>query len=319
MTDTTATPQPAPDLTPTDWSAKTLAFPAIAPDEKHATLFQIAATRRNEVADYLRHAAEGKSLTPDYVHDLRVSLRRLTEVAGLLTVLMDKTSARAVEESLRTLRKAAGNLRDLDVTAEHLAKWRMPAPLKKAARQLVERQNARRPDLEQGLRAAATSASIAGTLVLLARILEEQSQPDCLPAAGAKLEKELEKRLAQRRKKLKKDFGKAARKQRAETLHEARIAAKKLRYIVELEKELDKKGNKHKKELKFLKAIQQLLGDHHDLHVIEQSLQKEITAKRAAPIKNLHPAWRKWHRDMEKKQAERAAGFFMRTYAWLNQ
>ena len=303
-----------------DWAAKGtgVGFDVAQADAqaKHGALFKIAEERREQVAGYLRHAAEGQPLDVEFVHDLRVSVRRLTEVAGLLTVLMDKGSARAVEESLKGLRKAAGELRDLDVTAEHLTRWRMPGPLKKCAKEMVERVGARRGELEQALRAATTSASVAGTMVLLARVLEEQAKPESIADAGMKLRRELNKRIGQRRKKLKRDFGKAAKKQRAEVLHEARIAAKKLRYVVELERELDEKGNK--KELKFLKGMQELLGDHHDVHVIEEGLHKEVMAKRPGPIKGVRPAWRKWHREMEKKQAGRAAEFFMRTYAFMN-
>ncbi|HUO10478.1 MAG TPA: CHAD domain-containing protein [Phycisphaerae bacterium] len=282
---------------------------------KHARLFKVAEERRQEVTEFLRRAGEGHTLDVDYVHDLRVALRRLSEVAGLLTVLMDKGSARAVQESLKGLRKAAGDLRDMDVMGEHLRKWRMPGALKKRARGIVEAQEKRRGELEQALRLAATSASVAGTMVLLARVLEESSKPEAMFTAGAKLRRELEKRIAQRRKKLKRDFGRAAKKQKAEILHEARIAAKKLRYVVELEKELNEKGNK--RELKFLKGVQQLLGDHHDVHVIEAALEKEVMGAKPL-VRGLRGAWRKWRRESERKQAERAAEFFMRTYAWMN-
>ncbi|MGN6367529.1 MAG: CHAD domain-containing protein [Phycisphaerae bacterium] len=309
---------PSPSTTPTPPPQSPDPSPQTPPPhEKPSPLFQLATQRRNDVADFLRHAADPQTpLDPDFVHDLRVSLRRLSELAALLATLLDKTSARAVEQSLKSLRQAAGDLRDLDVTTQHLQKWRMPAPLKKAARQLIDREHARRPDLEAALRTTATSATLAATLVLLARLLEEQSKPDCLPAASARLEKELDKRIAQRRKKLKKAFAQAARKQSPQSLHEARIAAKKLRYSLEIEKELNDK--KHKKELKFLKSLQQLLGDHHDTHVIEVTLQQQLPPHHPTPIKSLRPAWRKWHRDMEKKQAHRAATFFIQTYTWMN-
>jgi CHAD domain-containing protein len=313
---------PAESLAPAapvaiDWAAQGngTGFGAAEGEEKHARLFKVAGERREEVTEFLRQAGEGHALDVEYVHDLRVALRRLSEVAGLLTVLMDKGSARAVQESLRGLRKASGDLRDLDVMGEHLRKWRMPGALKKRARGMVEAQGARRGELEQALRTAATSASVAGTMVLLARVLEESSKAEVIFTAGAKLRRELEKRIEQRRKKLKRDFGKAAKKQKAEVLHEARIAAKKLRYVVELEKELDKKGNK--REMKFLKGIQKLLGDHHDVHVIEAALEREVMGAKPA-VKGLRAGWRKWRRESERGQAKRAAEFFMRTYAWMN-
>ncbi len=191
MTDAAVNAEASAAPVEVDWAAKGNGVGFEAPDstalEKHGALFKIAEKRREEVAGHLRHAAEGKGLDADFVHDLRVAVRRLSEVAGLMTVLMDKGSARAVEESLKGLRKAAGDLRDLDVTAEHLTKWRMPGPLKKCAREMVERELARRGELEQQLRTTITSASVAGTMVLVARVLEEQAKPECVTETGTKL------------------------------------------------------------------------------------------------------------------------------------
>ncbi len=66
----------------------------------------------------------------DFVHDVRVAARRLGEVARLLEKFMDKPSARAVDGSLKSLRRSMGELRDSDVTREHLSKWRMPHAVK---------------------------------------------------------------------------------------------------------------------------------------------------------------------------------------------
>jgi len=98
---------------------------------------------------------EGNAIDPDYVHDLRVATRRLEEVAALLAVLMDKPTSRMVEASLKGMRRAAGELRDLDVTCEHLSaatgrgRWKMPAVLRNVARELIDEMQRRRGELER--------------------------------------------------------------------------------------------------------------------------------------------------------------------------
>ena len=53
--------------------------------------------------------------------------------SGLSGRTMKKPTAKAVAASLRALRRAMGELRDDDVTREHLLKWRMPGPLRQIA------------------------------------------------------------------------------------------------------------------------------------------------------------------------------------------
>jgi len=70
--------------------------------------------------------------------------------------------------------------------------------------------------------------------------------------------------------------------------------------------------------LRFLKTIQELLGDHHDVHVIVDTMQKQIAGKHAGTVKGLRAGWRKWKRETDHGQAKRAADFFMRSYEWMN-
>ncbi len=301
-----------------------IAMEAAAPAQEVRTgLLEVARERHTELRKLLEKAAgpaEGISgMDADYVHDLRVATRRLSEVAALLEVLTEKASARAISESLKALRKGAGELRDLDVTSEHLARpgrFHMPSAVRKVAGEILEELKGQRPELEKKLREFVGSTSITGAMVLLARIIEENSAADKLAAAEEKLRTTLDKRMKTRARQLAKAFGAAAKKQTASFLHEARIATKKLRYVVELE---DKAGaNGLKKQLKFLKSVQELLGDHHDVHVLEETVAGHLHTKREKPIAGLARAATKWKRAMERSQAERAAEFFALSYAWMN-
>jgi CHAD domain-containing protein len=296
-----------------------LASPQVAEAEKvEGSLLKVAGERHGTLLELLKRGVEEAGLDADFVHDLRVATRRLGEAAALLNVLMDTPTSRLVDASLKGLRRAAGELRDLDVTSEHLTaggKWRMPAVVHHVAMELVEEMRGWRGELEKKLREQMASASVTGAMVLLARVIEDSSSAEKIVAAEAKLKKEVEKRMAGREKQLRKRFGAAAKKQTAESLHAARIAAKKLRYVTEL---ADAGGVKRqKKELKFLKGVQELLGDHHDVHVIEEAMQERVKGKGGA-VKGLAAAWRKWWRKKEREQGERAAEFFVRSYGWMN-
>jgi CHAD domain-containing protein len=164
-----------------------------------------------------------------------------------------------------------------------------------------------------------TSASLIGTMVILARLLEDRSTPNLLPETDRAFRETLLTLITRRNKQLRRAFGQAAKKQTAASLHAARIAGKKLRYLLELAADAGTLRGA-KKQVAFLKRLQQFLGDHHDTHVIAEQLAAHLKAPRPdpKPLKNLAPAWRKWHRHTTTLQSRRAALFFARTYAWIN-
>lgn len=295
--------------------------PVEAPADVPGKLLKAAIKRHEEVAALLARGPAALA-DSDFVHDLRVGSRRLGEVARLLAGFMDKPAAKAVEASLRSLRRSMGDLRDADVTREHLLKWRMPAPVKKIARDVAADLEQKRIALQAAAAAQITSASVTGTMVLLAQRLETLAAPERCADADKKLRGIIRNHLKKRSRQMRRAFGKAARKQTAASLHEARIAVKKLRYVLEL---ADAAGTEKgaKKDIRFLKQLQELLGDHHDTHVIVEQLASRLRPSPSAPpqrrrSKVLAPAWRKWHRQAEHLQARRASDFFMRTYAWIN-
>jgi CHAD domain-containing protein len=166
------------------------------------------------------------------------------------------------------------------------------------------------------------SASVQGALVVLARVIEEQSKPETAPAAEQRVESLVREGLKKREKQMRQAMGKAARKQTPESLHEARVAVKKLRYVSELAElagMTTPAGGEMKRQVKALKRLQELLGDHHDAHVIVGTLETHLGDVREKPVRGLAAAWRKWRSGMQKQQARRAAMFLMRSYAWMNR
>jgi len=301
-----STPEPA--------AADAPAVPAVPPVPDRP-LLAAGAKRHTKLANLIAH--DGKALDADYVHDVRVASRRLGEVARLLADnkrAMDKPTGKVVEESLKTLRRSMGVLRDADVTREHLAKWKMPAALKKVAMDMEQELGDRRAALESAARDQMATASLHGSMVILARVLEAQG--DLATEREQRMHDALDDAIKKRRKQLQQAFGSAAKKQTPEALHEARIACKRLRYLLELAEEF---RNGVKKDIQTLKQFQELLGDHHDAHVIVEAMQARIDAAGRSGPKTLLTNWRKWKKKMEQLQAKRAATFFVKSYAWINQ
>src|SRR6185503_8534621 len=79
-------------------------------ESKVEGLLHVATERHVELNALIARAAPGAKSDPladaDFVHDVRVASRRLSEVARLLESLLDKPSAKAVSASLRSLRRS---------------------------------------------------------------------------------------------------------------------------------------------------------------------------------------------------------------------
>ena len=307
MTD--PTPQPPPDP----------GFTAEIPSDPPAARLLASARKRHENLTELLARGKDPAATADadLVHDLRVGSRRLGEVARLLGAFLEKPTAKAVAASLKSLRHAMGDLRDSDVTREHLLKWRIPGPLKKVAAEIAANLEDSRPALQAAAHTQITSASLAGSMVILARVLEDHALPTFADSSEAELQSKLGHLIKSRERALRRSFGTAAKKQTATSLHVARIEVKKLRYLLEMAADAGTfRGVKRK--VTFLKQLQQLLGDHHDTHVITEQLAAHLKDRREKPITGLYPAWRKWQRQSAHLQAKRASVFFAKTYAWIN-
>jgi len=276
-----------------------------------------AVRKRQETLAALLARGPAALADSEVVHDLRVASRRMGEAARLLKPFVEKPTAKAVAASLRALRRAMGDLRDDDVTREHLVKWRMGAPLRQVAGAIAAGLEAARPARVAAAQAQMASASLTGSMVILAQVLEERGGTEVMAQTERRLEETLQGLIKAREKQLRRAFGQAARKQTAASLHAARIAVKKMRYVLELAADAGAMRGA-KKKIHFLRRLQELLGDHHDTHVIGEQLAAHLRDRREKPIRNLHVAWRKWQRQMNSTQAKRAAVFFARTYAWIN-
>ncbi|HVX84692.1 MAG TPA: CHAD domain-containing protein [Phycisphaerae bacterium] len=259
----------------------------------HRPLPRAIEDRHTALLALLENAA---ALGVDAVHDIRVSLRRLEEAARLLP---DDPGKSLIKPAFRKVRRACGDIRDADVMADHLRAAPMPPSLTRRAHALAVRLKAQRPALAAKLRQLLAAKSFATALSLL------------LPATleyARYAEKSLQRRAKKRRKSLRHALQLAADKQTPDALHAARIAAKKLRYLLELAADTGDKNAR--KEAKSLKHLQKIAGQHHDTHVLLARLHKSTDEAAESP------SVAKWNHQQQRAQTQRAAAFFAAALAW---
>lgn len=238
------------------------------------------------------------------VHDLRVASRRLQ---GLVDFLCPATAANGIRKLRRRLKKARkvlGGLRNQDVMASrieravarkrsaHLAAW-------KAAQEYVSKL---RPRTAERAHRKLTRLNLSDLYVRMRKELEERcplepaepprvitfpeetaGDPVPLPINGIGAPEsgrsELAEQFARRLEELWRDFvaKAAASHEDASGLHALRIAAKKVRYLIEVAADLEVTGSQD--TLTWLRELQGRVGDWHDYQVLTSTML-EMVARR---------------------------------------
>ncbi|HEX7184504.1 MAG TPA: CHAD domain-containing protein [Thermoanaerobaculia bacterium] len=221
------------------------------------------------------------------LHDFRVALRRLRSCLRSYRPLLEASVPRKLAKKLRKLAQATGPGRDTEVQiewlrprAKHLAgahraglSWllaRLEERMRGAYGELTEHLEAGFPGVEQKLR---RRLSVYRTEVHL----DPSGRRPTLADATAEILRgqiaELETHLAR--------IEESGDEHEA---HEARISAKRLRYLLEpFAGELAPAGP----VVKRLKAVQDLLGELHDAHVLETELRESIDIAAAERARKL--------------------------------
>ncbi|MFI9006616.1 CHAD domain-containing protein [Actinosynnema sp. NPDC053489] len=210
----------------------------------------------------------------DAVHAMRVATRRMRSALQAFGTIIDRDDTRALTEELKWLAGVLGQARDLEVLRERFA----------------DAVSALEPELVLGtaqaeltrhfspLEAEAHRAAVAALdgdryFALLDAVDGLVADPPFTPLAREKATKVLPdlvdktyRRLAKRAEGARDDIG----------LHEARKAAKRLRYAVEVsEPVFGKRAAEYRKKVK---AVQELLGEHQD-GVVARPVLRELGAK----------------------------------------
>jgi CHAD domain-containing protein len=197
------------------------------------------------------------------VHQARVATRRLREAVPVLTAGVKGTKARKAGRKIRRLTRALGTVRELDVTLRILD-------------ELADRPDIPRSAVDD-LRAHVIATRDRRRALMLERLEEVNSEKlgrrlknvaDALSACPETWRVALAARLLTRSKRLQDAVSAAGRIYVPEPLHQVRIAAKKLRYALEIADEL---GVRDVRPLvRTLKRAQTTLGRLHDLQVLQQ-------------------------------------------------
>lgn len=210
------------------------------------------------------------------VHQARVASRRLREVLPVLGARVDARSLDGIDRRVRRITRALGPVRELDVALLLLAELEgrgdaaARAINRVRAAVVAERQKRRREMLDE---------ITPSRLDKLRRRLVDVAAPDTHPAVPADAVTEAAARSATRARRLGAAIAHAGGIYLPDRLHRVRIAAKKLRYAIEIQREL--LHSRSQAHLGRLRTQQDLLGRMHDLETLidrARAVQASLTA-----------------------------------------
>ncbi len=210
---------------------------------------------------HLSAAVAGKDVG---VHQARVASRRLREALPVLTEGLHHTKAPKAQHKIRRLTQALGTVRELDVTLHLIDELAdrpgIPRPaLTEVRAQVIEAREKRRAVMLDRM----SKVNVAKLL----RRLMEVGHALANPAPGHNWRAALATRIVRRARTLEKTIEEAGQIYAAEALHDVRIAAKKLRYSLEI---ADESGAAPCAEtVRTIKRVQEILGRLHDLQVLQ--------------------------------------------------
>ena len=186
------------------------------------------AVRLGRVLHYLPRAAEEWEKDPENVHQLRVATRRAAATVDAFGDLLSAKRYKKMHKRLSHIRKAAGDARDCDVM---LARFRREAEDDPAAADLVKELQQKRRDAQRSLTERVERLDKKGFADKVQELVhrvrfrrDDEAEPSLAEAARRRMRSVLD------------DFWLAAAgdlSQPAE-LHQLRIAAKGLRYSMEI-------------------------------------------------------------------------------------
>jgi CHAD domain-containing protein len=221
-----------------------------------------------------RHLAAAVAGKERGVHQARVASRRLREALPVLTEGLHHSKRGKADRKVRRLTAALGGVRELDVTLQLIDEVsdRAGAPrtaLAEVRAQVIEDRERRRTTMLKRLDQVDTGKLDRRLQAVKESVLEAPAQHAWRAVLAV--------RVARRARRLARAIENAGQVYAAQPLHEVRIAAKKLRYALELADETG--AAPCIKAVRVLKRVQDQLGRLHDLQI----LQHYAAAVGAAP------------------------------------
>lgn len=213
---------------------------------------------------------------PEFLHDFRTSLRRARALLSELDGVFPKRTLERYRRDLKWLGAITGDARDLDVlvlSLDDYASMLEEGPVRDAfsthCKTFVGR------ELEQAYERLHERLASVRFERLMSSLNEFVTSPvprrTPLEHAMVPIDGYGRSRLRRRFRKLRKAASGAGDGQNAQALHDARIVAKRCRYLLDAFATLLPKGRVRALR-RELKALQDELGMHHDCYVHEQAL-----------------------------------------------
>jgi CHAD domain-containing protein len=217
---------------------------------------------------------------PDAIHDLRVASRRLQQILDLLYPRPRPPEIRKLRRKIQRCRRTLGEVRNCDVQ------------LQRVDRTLRSKRTARRESWEavrhylrqrrsESFQKAARKLGKVNPAVFYVQLREHLALSTGVGGFGRRSEPASElgpeqfyERVAEALERvwhgIETQIAHSHRDSSAPVIHSVRIAAKRVRYLIEVIREFNVPGAA--RTLARLRALQQLLGDWHDLEVMEQMM-----------------------------------------------
>jgi CHAD domain-containing protein len=246
-----------------------------APDD--ASTFALLLTRKSLRRLISQSDRAARSPKASEVHDLRVAIRRFTQVLRVFRSRFPAKEVKRIRRDVKETMALAGEVRDLDIAIQFLAK----SKLKEAAALLPDFKNRR----------SEAGRNLAGKLQTWAKrrifskwrrkLLLASSNPEAAELGSVEdVAKEILPRLVKRYLALGNHAADGT--EDWEQLHQFRIAAKKLRYTLEI---FTPPGSALMGLLVRLKDLQSILGKIHDAELVrEMVLQEDAGDKLSAEL-----------------------------------
>ena len=215
------------------------------------------------------------------VHQARVASRRLREAVPVLSDGLHGSKSGKAQKKIRRLTQALGTVRELDVTLALIDELGTRQGIPKTAladvrSHVIAEREGRRTVMHERLQQV--------NVAKLHRRLESVREAVAASSPDHTWRSALAHRLVTRARRLDKAIDEAGQIYAPEALHKVRIAAKKLRYALEIADE--SRAAPCAAELRLMKRVQDALGRLHDLQV----LQHHVAEVAAAPRPRRAPA-----------------------------
>ena len=226
----------------------------------------LLAPRIAALVDALPAALAGETAA---VHRARVSSRRLREVLPPLRGVLPENEVERARLEVRRVTRALGPVRELDVALALFDEQAEAHALAPQARLTAQQALARDRDAAQRrLRRSLTKRRLDRVSAALAALSGRTDEPD---AAEHVIAAALG-RVKRRGQRVRRALDRAGALYVPERLHQVRIAVKQLRYALEVYG--DARRARPSARVAQLRAIQDLLGRAHDLHVLAERIRR---------------------------------------------